>query len=129
MTPIEWLLSDDTGISSETICAVMTGSTIPRADVPYDSGDFGRCYRLLKLFPEWVERMPEVGQKFPEWGPMVAEWQKLTSMYEACCDADGRLIRANVRPQQKLHGRLVELVEVGRLAAGWKRCGTGWVEK
>lgn len=124
MTPIGWLLSNDTGTSSKTICAVMTGSDIPRPDVPYDLDDFGRCYRLLKLFPEWVERMPEVGRKFPEWGPMVAEWEKLMGMYAAGCDEDGRLTRGNARPRQKLHGRLVELVEAGRLAAGWKRWGS-----
>ena len=56
MTPIEWLMSGDTGISSETICAVMTGSKkggVFGADIPHDVADFGRCYRLLKNFPEW----------------------------------------------------------------------------
>lgn len=45
MTPIEWLLSGDTGISSKTICAVMTGNKKADSfgpDVPHDPSDFGR---------------------------------------------------------------------------------------
>ena len=58
MTPTDWLLSRDTGISSETILAVMTGSEIERPGVPHDTADFGRCHRLLGHFPEWRSRMP-----------------------------------------------------------------------
>ena len=86
MTPIEWLLSNDTGISSKTICAVMTNSKIgidtSLPDIPYDPADFGRCYRLLKLFPEWRPRLPEVAAWFAAWEPMVAAWDELTNLYE-----------------------------------------------
>lgn len=86
MTPTDWLLSGDTGISSETIFRVMVGSTAPvawgKADIPYDPSDFGRCYRLLQLFPEWRNRLPEVANRFPDWEPFVKEWDSLTALYE-----------------------------------------------
>lgn len=85
MTPIDWLMSGDTGTSSKTICSVMTGSDTPKfgPDVPHDADDFGRCYRLLQLFPDWRRRLPEVAAVHPKWGPMVAAWDELTALYEA----------------------------------------------
>jgi len=87
MNPIDWIVSGDTGRSSETIWSVMVGAKINkehwyRFDIPYDKSDFGRCYRLLKLFPEWKTRLHEVSKMFPKWGPMVREWNKLEEMYE-----------------------------------------------
>lgn len=121
MTPIEWLLSGDTGISSETICAVMTGSQMTGRfgpDIPYDPGDFGRCYRLLDHFPEWRKRLPEVAEKYPIWGPMVDAWDELTTLYEA--EKNNTHGRA-----PKLYERMWELVEAGRIAAGWTKTGPG----
>lgn len=110
MTPIEWLLGGDTGISSKTICAVMTGSEMKGGfppDIPYDPGDFGRCYRLLIHFPEWRNRLPEVAAKHPKWGPMVQAWDELTALYEEeIQNKDGRA--------SKLYERMQELVEAGR---------------
>lgn len=62
---IKWLMSGDTGISSEAILSHMTG--IEKTDSfgmqpPADADDRGRCIRLLKLMPEWVERLPEMVQ-------------------------------------------------------------------
>jgi hypothetical protein len=115
MTPIEWLLSDDTGVSSMTICAVMTGSKICGVfgpDIPHDSGDFGRCYRLLTHFPEWRDRLPEVAKQYPMWGPIVEAWGELSAMYEKERDTKAR---------HGLYERMRELVDAGRIAAGWKQ--------
>jgi hypothetical protein len=113
MTPIEWLLSDDTGTSSKTILSVMTGSkmTGTRADVPYDGGDFGRCYRLLKEFPEWKTRLHEVAEKYVEWVAIVREWDRLSAEYEK---------------DEKVYEILEPLVEEGRFAAGWRKEGCSW---
>lgn len=78
----DWLASGDTGISSRTIYAVMTGNREGWYDVPRDTADFGRCYRLLKLYPEWLPRLPEVATRFPEWAPLVRNWDRLASLYE-----------------------------------------------
>lgn len=83
-TPEEWAVGRDTGTSSLTIYHVMTGkpSHQGRYDIPYDPDDFGRCYRLLQLFPQWRERLPEVAKKFPEWRGLVGAWDELTALYE-----------------------------------------------
>jgi hypothetical protein len=86
MTPNEWILSSDTGVSSRAIWAVMMGATNVKMtfgfDIPHDPADFGRCYRLLELFPLWKLRLGEVSDLFPKWGPMVREWEKMTALYE-----------------------------------------------
>ena len=94
MTPIEWLLGDDTGTSSQTILAVMTGSKIECVDVPLDRADFGRCHRLLVHFPEWRARLPEVANRYPEWAPLVRDWDALTALYLAQPGAEGAISAA-----------------------------------
>lgn len=134
MTPTEWLLSDDTGMSSKTILAVMTGSTGSHIGYPpADNDDFGRCYRLLKLFPQWRSRLQEVAVAFPEWGPKVKAWAELEALWEAYCDPLGRVgakeYAANKDAAKKLYERMKVLEDEGRIAAGWKRTGPGSWEK
>jgi hypothetical protein len=52
-------------------------------DIPYDPDDFGRCYRLLKLFPSWRAELPKVADVCPKWKPYVEAWDELTAMFEA----------------------------------------------
>lgn len=86
MKPIDWIIQGETGISSKTIWYVMMGGTEPNnkwfGGVPGDSSDFGRCYKLLALFPEWRARMPEVATINPEWTALVRHWDELTALYE-----------------------------------------------
>lgn len=60
---LRWALSDDTGISSETMCAFFTNT--PKhgpfgMQAPSDAADRGRCIRLLNIIPEWIERLDEL---------------------------------------------------------------------
>lgn len=87
MTPEDWLNGRDTGTSSRTIYAVLQNCRMDCYDVPHDPDDFGRCYRLLKLFPAWKDRLPEVTLRFPAWAALVREWDKLTAMYEAAINS------------------------------------------
>jgi hypothetical protein len=119
MTPTEWLLSDDTCMSSKTICAVMTGTKYADPDVPYDAGDFGRCYRLLELFPEWRARLPEVAAKHPKWGPLVSAWDELTALYRRTRGQGGRTF----------YDRISALVDEGRRDDGWVELGPGCWQK
>ncbi len=82
-SPEEWALGRDTGISSMTIYSAITGIEIDRKDVPHDPVDFGRCYRLLQLFPAWRKDLPKVIMLCPGWEPFVEAWDELTAMYEA----------------------------------------------
>jgi len=81
-----WLFGHDTGVSSKTIFSVMTGvpcvSGAGGAHYPLDPSDFGRCYRLLKRFPAWRERLMDVAAAYPEWKPMVERWDEMTALYE-----------------------------------------------
>lgn len=79
-----WILGCDTGLSSKTIFSVMTGkSDVGHGDHPWDCDDFGRCYRLLKLFPEWKSRLGEVSARYPAWTGLVSAWDELTELFEA----------------------------------------------
>jgi hypothetical protein len=84
---LDWIFGRDTGTSSKTIWAVMTGQKKVvegpfDASVPLDSDDFGRCHRLLLRFPEWRTRLQEVADEYPKWQTLVDEWDNLTAMYE-----------------------------------------------
>ena len=57
----KWLLSDDTGSSSMKLCAHMLGLE-RQGFAPSDASDRGRCIRLLRLMPEWIERLDEMNQ-------------------------------------------------------------------
>ena len=88
-TPLTWLNGTDTGLSSRAIYAVMMDcvNSFGRryGDTPSDSDDFGRCYRLLQKFPDWIPRLPEVAKAYPKtaWPAIVDVWDKLTEWYEA----------------------------------------------
>lgn len=88
---IMWAAFGEQGISSRTIFAVMTGAMAyedafprdwARFDVPHDPSDFRRCYLLLKLIPEWRERLGEMAQAFYKWLPFVERWDEMTALYE-----------------------------------------------
>lgn len=83
-TPEEWATGRDCGTSSLTIYSAITGmpSHHRTYDVPHDPDDFGRCYRLLKLFPAWRTQMGKTVKLCPKWKPFVAAWDELTALYE-----------------------------------------------
>lgn len=94
-TPQEWAESHDVGLSSATICYVMSGVTPKRfnwrdfdsmhGSAPADPSDFGRCYRLLQCFPAWRFDLSKVVDRFPgsDWVELVAAWDSLTKFYES----------------------------------------------
>ena len=87
-TPEQWAKGRDTGISSMSIYSVMMGVPVDRTDVPRDPDDFGRCYRLLQLFPAWKPRLDEVAARYPAWRSLVQEWDALESLYEDALRSD-----------------------------------------
>lgn len=96
---LEWLVGNDTGMSSCSILTAILG--LPVLDewrrhgcLPSDYWDFGRCRRLLEAIPEFATRMHEVTERFPRWGPMVDAWGELDSLYDA---GDKAAFRARIR--------------------------------
>lgn len=103
-TPEQWAMGRDTGISSLTIWSAITGHASPnrRDDVPHDPDDFGRCYRLLKLFPSWRPQLSKVAGRYPDWAPFVEHWDELSEQYE-------QELAHGSEPDFKLYHRMKEL--------------------
>jgi len=79
----EWIVSGDTGMSSKAIWAACMGVKSNNAMAPSDPADFGRCYRLLKLIPEWAKDMQAISDISLEWALLVARWNEFCGLYEA----------------------------------------------
>lgn len=116
MTPTDWLLGHDTGVSSKVIWQVMMGAgklADWNACTPSDPDDFGRCYRLLRHFPHWLSRTDEVAHHYPAWKPMIDAWNELTAMYLQLCDEHGHYTHAgyeaNKDVAKRMFGRMCEL--------------------
>lgn len=90
----EWLASWwrgwDTGTSSKTIAAVLSGNAavlqIQRGlDAPHDTSDVGRCVRLLDLAEangkRWRGRLADVAAVCPAWAPLVDRWPEIEAAY------------------------------------------------
>jgi hypothetical protein len=125
MEPEQWIINGDVGTSSKTIWAVMMGAVDEKHKdsmnygIPHDPDDFSRCYKLLVLFPEWIERLPEVAKVFPAWVGFVREWDKLAAMF-----------KNNLKKEPTGHGYSKEMYDLmqkledeGRLADGWVQTG------
>ena len=77
---ISWLLSDDTGASSLSICAHMLGEPC-EGYAPSDCSDLGRCLRLLDLVPEWTPRLHEMATYGPDWKGLIDQWEQIVHLY------------------------------------------------
>lgn len=100
---LKWSLSGDTGSSSETIaCAAIGLAETDRRngdfDVPYDTSDFGRCYRLLQAVPELRDAFPLVVKAYPKFGPVLDAWDELAALYVSDLEACYRRIKELVSP-------------------------------
>lgn len=119
----QWIAGRDVGTSSRTIWSVMQDVTPSDADVPYDADDFGRCYRLLALIPEWRGSLPRVARRYPAWSALVREWDRLTEMYERVIGPTGK--DWNRAASAALYDAMQPLIDEGRVAAGWVKTGPG----
>lgn len=112
---IEWLRNGERGVSSETIHDFFAHrGEIHKAGYPHDSADFGRCYKLLELIPEWRARIHELGNirglTGQVWAALAKEWDVLEKRYH-----DGDLTTVNalmkkiVVPIEDKSGQVVRL--------------------
>ena len=81
---IEWIVSRDTGVSSEAIWAYCMGVK-PRwgFQTPLDIDDFGRCVRLLVLIPEWKTKLKNMAMEHPNWAKLIENWNEIEKLYWA----------------------------------------------
>lgn len=75
-----WLKMHDNGRSSECIADKMCG-LIPTGDYPRDGSDFGRCERLLILYPEWRARLDEMHDVSKQWHALVSRWPEIVEAW------------------------------------------------
>lgn len=76
-----WIVSEDTGLSSETIWATMMGVPHSRPYEPSDPSDLGRCLRLLRAIPEWRERLSLMSGISIHWDALVQRWDELEASF------------------------------------------------
>lgn len=76
----QWLLSDDTGLSSKAIVAAATGCE-GIMHYPSDPADIGRCFRLLNKIPiaHGIAKMAEV---CPVWKALWEHWSELYNLMD-----------------------------------------------
>jgi hypothetical protein len=125
---LAWLNGTDTGTSSLTIFSVLSANHgryalqgHRRADAPSDPADFGRCFRLLQIFPEWEGRLSEVAAKHPIWVGFARDWQRLKELYLEELPKDRC---------PKLYAAMQILYDEGRIADGWVKTGfASWTKK
>ena len=78
-----WLALCDNGLSSECIADTMCGIRGDNTRRPYDGADFGRCERLLMLYPQWRARLPEMMAVNPAWAALVPRWDEVAAAWQA----------------------------------------------
>ena len=82
---IEWFVSGDSGVSSETLCAAFYGmaSKVKYQRHPGDPSDFGRCKRFLELLSleDKKTALQRVAKLSKEWEGLVSKWDYLESIY------------------------------------------------
>jgi hypothetical protein len=89
---MEWMVGDDTGVSSKSIAAFMCGADLSFAywnSPPSDASDLGRCLRLLERFPEWKARMPEMASIDERWAKIIPHWDEAAAMLAEEVGIDG----------------------------------------
>ena len=83
----DWLLYGNTGASSLDIVKFMQTTKGCHLNHyfnhPYDSGDFGRCFGLLKAVPEFRMRLDEMSVVSSEWSNLVRNWKELEQLHLA----------------------------------------------
>lgn len=76
----KWISGDDTGMSSQAICAHMLSDEaieIQSHAYPRDPSDLGRCLRLLAIIPEWSGRIHEMRSHGAYWSALVDHWDEM----------------------------------------------------
>ena len=88
---LQWIVSGDTGISSETMWAAINGVENHWKGVPHDPSDFGRCYRYVNTCCITREQMEIVKIYHPPFTPFIDNWDNICKLYES--EQHGRMVK------------------------------------
>lgn len=117
---LDWFVSGETGRSSETMAARLTGRTPPGHPFnhPSDGGDLGRCLKLLDAVPELRERLPDMADVSPYWAALVERWDDLETAYHTKGADVYALMCSVLDPVEEKDRRVVRLGPNVRLSFG-----------
>jgi hypothetical protein len=84
----QWLLTGETGVSSKTmVCAALGIAPKDKTcNWPHDMGDFGRCWKLVKVVPELRDHFSTIAGLSPAWASVIREFDTIGALYEKECD-------------------------------------------
>lgn len=89
----EWLMNDDTGLSSKCIAGILLGAdptAVVRTPHPLDPSDFGRCLRLVRFLGLTAKDLDVMTGVSDEWKAVVDNWNRWAELYdEASKRTDG----------------------------------------
>lgn len=76
---LEYLTSRDCGMSAIAILlhTMNAYNKIEHKDYPLDADDFGRCLRVVELFPEARTNLDVMKQVSPQWLEVMNHWDEL----------------------------------------------------
>jgi hypothetical protein len=81
----EWLMGDDTGVSSQYMASVAVAGRVIKGrwfdSTPFDAPDLGRCVRLIERIPTVKKCFPVLRQASPVWDSYIANWDELTVLW------------------------------------------------
>lgn len=80
-----WLKLHDSGLSSCCLADKMCG-LVPSGNYPHDGDDFGRCERLLILYPAWRARLSEMSSVNAQWAALVERWDEIATAWRSDVD-------------------------------------------
>lgn len=81
---LEWIVSNDTGISSKTMWYALMCDKHNRDNkslgVPHDASDFIRCSHFAQRCELSESDLQRVAKVFPFWKPYIEDWSTLTHL-------------------------------------------------
>ena len=82
----EWLVGDDTGLSSKYMLATALSGVVPKykwgVEYPLDGSDLGRCIRLIQSAPSVRNALPILAAASPKWAALAADWDALVADWD-----------------------------------------------
>ena len=78
---LEYMVNGELGISSKTLISAVLDIPCNHANIPYDTSDFGRCYKVCFAVPAVLKHLNKVAKRYPKWKPIVRIWGKLSELY------------------------------------------------
>jgi sigma54-dependent transcription regulator len=82
-TILDWYVSGEKGISSETMAATALGKKHGLGYAPSDPADLNRCIKLVDTAPEVKDAFPKIAALSEQWKAVIDNWDKLREMFIA----------------------------------------------